>query len=447
MFSFIKQKKRQKIISLVRDNNVEEIKNYLRINNCENLEVLDQNDIPIIIGLIEDSKVEIIELFVNHNIFLKYRFSFNGDTIAHIAIQKGWDNIFYSLLKSKFDINQVNDNNETLIMYAIMHKRYHLIEPLIKVRINLNLVNKNGENCLHLALKNPFYSKNEIVVFNLLLKNKEDIDQLDKNDFTPFYYLMIYQSNNKSLSNEMFLDYTKYIQNINCHYKVLEYFLKKFNSTDVYDSEHSVSLTVIKFFFNSNFDTSLEINPQKQNIFHLLSDNKYIPIYKYIKFKNQDGLNKSDKSFITPIMESIKQKNDMYFNFLLTNRAETEVNQFNRLQPIHIACNTMNYELLKILIAKDCKLNAKDAHGNTALHYLCRNLDLYFDCQEQPKIILKMIYYILEHGANSDIQNIQFNKPIDMINDNIDIKNLISNLFESYKSNNNEYKNLEMRFC
>ena len=160
------------------------------------------------------------------------------------------------------------------------------------------------------------------------------------------------------------------------------------------------------------------------------------PIHTAIKYGNLDlikslikngaDVNIKDNFGVTPILQTIneeelKNQKDI-LKFLIKNGADVNISYSSGMTPLIACCKyTNNYKnslpLIKILVENGANINAQDSHGNTALHYAIK----YSDTPQSVK-------YLIEHGADMDIENDSGWTPIDQPMIPTKIKNYLSTL-------------------
>ena len=104
-----------------------------------------------------------------------------GETLLSYAIKHKKTDICQIILQSKIlDLNYQDKNGNSYLHLAVLYKLEKLAQTLIKKGINVNKQNKNGNTCLHLAFLNNFYS-----IIPFLKNNKADVTIRNKNNQIP----------------------------------------------------------------------------------------------------------------------------------------------------------------------------------------------------------------------------------------------------------------------
>ena len=104
-----------------------------------------------------------------------------GETLLSYAIKHKKTDICQIILQSKIlDLNYQDKNGNSYLHLAVLYKLEKLAQTLIKKGINVNKQNKNGNTCLHLAFLNNFYS-----IIPFLKNNKADVTIRNKSNQIP----------------------------------------------------------------------------------------------------------------------------------------------------------------------------------------------------------------------------------------------------------------------
>jgi len=98
----------------------------------------------------------------------------DGNTALFYGLQN--KNIFNKMLKAKFDIHHINNNNENLLLYCCRIDKYQSIDRLLELNIDGNLVNNIGKTAaMYLVENKRFYQLKRLVEkkrINVNYKNK-----------------------------------------------------------------------------------------------------------------------------------------------------------------------------------------------------------------------------------------------------------------------------------
>lgn len=85
------------------------------------------------------------------------------------ASDKVFENAFNIIKKENLDINAVDRDGKTVLMYAAFYNNREIIDSIIKKEVNINAVDRYGRTALHWA---AYYGKEEAI--SILLKNGAD---------------------------------------------------------------------------------------------------------------------------------------------------------------------------------------------------------------------------------------------------------------------------------
>lgn len=120
-------------------NQIKNLKLFLK-SNCQIPEFI--NDIPIIIYTMRYCNSIISRLLINHGIKTNYTDKYNN-TILFYAVQYNKPQIITSLISNKFDINHINNKNQSIIHYiSNTQNGFNIITLLLNNGFNQSLLIK-----------------------------------------------------------------------------------------------------------------------------------------------------------------------------------------------------------------------------------------------------------------------------------------------------------------
>lgn len=360
----------------------------------------------------------------------------------------------------KFNVNIFNDNNISLLEFAVNYNNFDLFKLLIDRKVNIDIYDLDGRTILYQIIK-----QNRIKFLNQLLDYNENrigmnlLEIKDINNNFSIHYSIIF---NNLESLKLLIKYDSkinvvdkddnnilHLAGIRKNYKIINYLLTL--DVDLY-SFNNKSESILNIAIFNNFPKKiLSKLIDKYNI-NLVDENKMIsPLVTAILENNDyifEKLNSIDINYnirdyrgVSYLQYCILYENDRYFNKILTNINIKKYN-FNNvniegqtllhsiLYNVSFLKYTIKYKLLdKIII--NTNLNVKDNLGNSCFLLICRyNIWYqYFNIIESQPI-------------NAFLKNHNNEKPIDFIkkDEEENFFNLISSSFFHYIQNKSEYK-------
>jgi len=100
-----------------------------------------------------------------------------SDDHIHITDNNGNTALFYGnrdvlirMLKAKFDLNHINNDNENIFLYCCKADKFKLFDLLLNLDINFNLVNNVGKTgAMYLVEHNRFLQLRDLIAKNKLM--------------------------------------------------------------------------------------------------------------------------------------------------------------------------------------------------------------------------------------------------------------------------------------
>jgi ankyrin repeat protein len=128
-----------------------------------------------------------LKMLIRHNADLTIRDA-KGQSPLYKACMLGRENMISLLLESlSFDIQDEDNNNETIFMALIRSRNLDLLHKIIVDEELVNQANYLGETPLHIAAKSG-----DIRIVSYLLENKAFIHRKNNLGETPLYYAVKY---------------------------------------------------------------------------------------------------------------------------------------------------------------------------------------------------------------------------------------------------------------
>jgi len=321
----------------------------------------------------------------------------NGETaLFHSLYNK---NALTELLKSDIDVNQVNNNNETILLYCC---KYDIYEPIPLIantqRVDGNIIDneektavmylsEKGRNteipCLYKYSNFDYINKKNESILSLVIKNMYSIkNSSDPNTFCK-YSGIITMLNNFGCNLNIPIDDDEntalMVFMIKPDYHALNYMLKGGNNVDL-SIKNRYGENASSLFFKCVNDSSLY---------------PYIINNRTFDFEYIDNNNKISMVMLGALIQSQLLNSVLEYNVNLIN----EVNNRNE-NALIIAVKSSHSEAVAKLLECGINVNQQDYIGNTALYYA---------------IDLKNFNYVkllMDNHADINIRNIEGKSPL-----------------------------------
>ena len=247
----------------------------------------------------------------------------NSDLFTYIKEHK-WEKVIDKTNNSEnIDFDIKDDNNNSLLMYAIMYNKLDIVKLFVEKGARLDILDYDNRSILYIAIKLGYI---DIVEYLLKINDKtigvSIVDVKDKNKNIPLHYAIL-----------------------NKHVKATELLLK-YNSniyaTDAY----------------GNNALHLAIYSRSLNIF-----NAVLKLTSNVNKQTDIGETALHIACNLQIMEMITG---------LLNHPDININiadYDNQFTPLHYAINISNNDIISLLLKYNADPNVQDIYGNTSLHY------------------------------------------------------------------------------
>lgn len=297
------------------------------------------------------------------------------------------------ILNNKINVDTVNSNKETLLIFSSRLNKNEIIDILLqndKILKTINKTDLNNNTALHYAVLN-----NNIGIVKKLIKNNIDSNILnDKNESALFFSCL----NN----NKLIFDYL-----LDNHSKINYYTVERKNI--LYYSTNDLKFFIYvskKFNFNLNH-TDIYHN----NILYYVIKNNNFELLKYL-FNNTNInrfiINNNKENLL---FEAIRQKNIKIIKFLIDQGLSLNIKNINHETLFDLDSNINNY-LEEIYYSKTYQERIKK--------YQLQYMILEENIEEIKKIIASNKYYLI------DDFNLNINYYLNAIN-NKEIINFVKN--------------------
>jgi len=303
---------------------------------------------------------------------------------------------FMKLTKSEIDINALNNNKESILIYCCKYEHYNNINYIISHKdIDVNLIDKDRKTAaMYLANKGrydelrllnkcqcnfDYINENHESVLSILIKNLYLPEEKVSSDLLQSYFtcierLMHYNCNFNLPIDEYGNTPLMIFMMVHDYYSIL-YILNKYEDLDL----------SVKNKFGENA-CALCFTPGNKKILDVFQRNQNL--------KEKFDYDYEDSHHNTMLMLFTLTNNETYISNLL----QANPNSLNKLNSknenaLIIATKLRRYRAVKELLNYPVNLDQQDDLGNTALHYAVILEDVF---------LVNILSY---HKSNKDIKN------------------------------------------
>jgi len=324
-------------------------------------------------------------------------------TIFNAIKLQNWDNLIDIIKSNNIDYNIKDNNGIYLLEHIVLFNKIDIVKLLLNKNIRFDIFIEDGKSLLYNVIKFAYVD---------ILK------------------LFIDYNNNKIITNNIF-------EIIDNHFDIPLFYAIKFNNIDC------INLII------DNMSNLLFKNKFGENALFLAIKSKNLDIFKLLIQKIPINSTNSNKENILHVM--IQNKTYDMFNYILHNFEKYKIlslingiESVNNLSVFHYIFIYFDYEFLSILnnhnLLYDINLNIQDNSGNTFYHYFINNIVSINNITFSYINIINQITNILNNlKFNYNLFNIDGNLPGHILADNIYIfnNNKLNILINSIISNSN----------
>jgi ankyrin repeat protein len=260
----------------------------------------------------------------------------SGNTPLHLAVSKGYKNVWMLLIKDK----------DTVV---------------------LNVVNNDGNTPLHLALKrladsglavsNPARLQEEIEILNSFIEGGPNVNLINNAGDTPLHLASI-------------------LQNSGAAEKLLEVGAKinlrdREGNTPLHIAISQYSEPVCKLLIKNTADLNIKNNEGNTPLYVALSEDNMDALKLLIESKAQ--LNVQNNAGDTPLHLAIRRKSDA-LEPLIKAGASLDIVGTDRNTPLHLAVNKRNRKAIEELLRRGANTKAINKNGKTLIMSLIESI-------------------------------------------------------------------------
>eukprot|EP00833_Pecoramyces_ruminatium_P012873 jgi/Orpsp1_1/1186905/evm.model.d7180000054027.1 len=295
-----------------------------------------------------------------------------------------------ALLK-EVDINHLNHNHETVLMYSCKKEAYYVIKSLLDRKgINIDIPDKDGKTVPMILMENLRLNE-----FQYLNQNDCDLNVLTEKG-EGVLSALIKQINRKDRSPA---DYSNYA-------KIIIYLIKAgIDFNVVVDEDGNTALMAFLIFrdyetfnFLCRFARNLDFKKKNRygenatSLFLKLNSLPYqvnpMHFQRSFDFSYIDPNNNNTALILVAINKPLFVEDALQYHY----RSINDVN-IHKESALIIAAKMNNYSVVEQLLKKYANTNLIDDKGNTALHYAVGAKNI------------PMIYDLIQHGADPHLKN------------------------------------------
>lgn len=297
------------------ENNIDKVLKYIAEGIDINNTIDESNDSIGSNALILASEFhhkEIIKILLENNADVNFKNYLNKTALEYVASNDDNFDIALEFIKRGTDVNALDNENATPLMYAASHNAKKILNLLIEHNADINIQTKSGYTALILAAMH-----NHINIVKILIENKADVFARDGYGRRCSYYA------DENWNDEMYKIFSKY-----------------------HDDEYKKST---QFIFDVLYSKTDEIN-------------KYISEGGDVNFQDDRGL--------TAL--TVVEKREIA-KILLDNNADINKKGRDGYTPLMMAVRRENINLIEFFIENNADLDMYDPEGNTALIIAAKN--------------------------------------------------------------------------
>jgi len=326
-------------------------------------------------------------------------------------------NLIKKILEKGLNINQEDEERNTLLIYALETRNYETIQYLLEHHANIEVINHHIEKIKLLKLNEINFNKENQEILDLLIKYGLDINRKDNDDNTPLIYAI--NAKNKDMVS-YFLNHHDSIQAVNEKIIIIDSLIvnKKIKnyyfSSSIEETSYNILEMLINHGLNVNsvdiegklpIDYAIEKNNKEvlklllnhnANIDYLNND---ISLIKNLFVKNEMNdflvsnceekfelvnilmeygldIERRDNDHKYPLIYALEEENDIAFQYLLEKELDFRSfisTLYNRLSELSLLLS-YNNNIFDLLIKNGFDVNRKDQYGKNLLNYLIEKM-------------------------------------------------------------------------
>ncbi|TVL63531.1 ankyrin repeat domain-containing protein [Brachyspira hyodysenteriae] len=293
---------------------------------------------------------EIIKILLEHNANVNFKNHLNKTALEYVANDDNNFDIALEFINRGADVNAVDNENATPLMYAASYNAEKILNLLIENNADINIQTKLGYTSLILAAMH-----NHINILKILIKNKADVFARDGYGRRCLYYA------DENWNAEMYEIFSKYHDD--------EY---KKSTQFIFDVLYSKTDEINKYISEGG-----DINFQDDKGLTALTVVEKIEIAKILLDNNAD-INKKGRDGYTPLMMAVRRDNINLVEFFIENNADLNMYDPEGNTALIVAAQNHKYDIFELLLK-----NGADPSINN------EDLEFYIEFEDEMKDMLK----------------------------------------------------------
>ncbi|XP_056399631.1 ankyrin repeat and protein kinase domain-containing protein 1 isoform X1 [Hyla sarda] len=302
---------------------------------------------------------------------------------SSISLSSGTESLIESLLKNN-DISWVDENNFTLLHFAVAEGNYERVNHFLCLNANVNSRTLSGSTPLILAVQRKLSDICACLIENganvnitdedrwsplhfaaqggddriarLLLDNGANVDALEQDDWTPLH--LASQNGFENVARVLFTRHAN----------------PNSQETDGKTPLHVASCyghyNIVKLLIGQGADPNSKQNNHRTPL-HIAADRGYFRVVQHLIQKGAH-LNTVDHSQYTPLHMAVVKGKSLLCKLLLKHGANVNLKTNQGWTPLHLAIFKGHTEIIHLLKDNDAKIDAVGDMTWTALHLAVR---------------------------------------------------------------------------
>ncbi|KAG4100463.1 ankyrin [Neocallimastix lanati (nom. inval.)] len=330
-------------------------------------------------------------------------------------------NLIKKFMEKGLNINQEDEESNTLLIYALETRNYGTIQYLLEHHANIKVINHHIEKIKLLKFNEINFNKENQEILDSLIKYGLDINRKDNDDNTPLIYAI--NANNEDMVS-YFLNHHASIQAVNEKIIIIDSLIinkrikNYYFSSSIEETKYNILEMLLNYGLDVNsadiegklpIDYAIEKNNKEvlklllnynANINYLNND---ISLIKNLFVKNERNdflesnceeklelvnilieygldIKRSDNDHKCPLIYAFEEENDIAFQYLLEKELDIRTfisTLYNRLSELSLLLNSNNNNnILDLLIKNGFDVNRKDQYGKNLLNYQFENMPI-----------------------------------------------------------------------
>ena len=338
----------------------------------------------------------------------------NGENVVFHALHNS--NALMEIVKSKVNINQINNNNESALLYCSKHELYSpLIILLTNENINVNFIDNEEKTAAMYLAENGRYLE-----FSALSKRNCDYNFINTRLESVLSIIIknLYgeASKDTNIPPISYLRILAVLAELNCNFNIpidddentaiMIFIIVNDYITLEYVLSNAKNIDLSKKNRNGENATSLYVKSKNNNNCKIITDNNTFD-YNYI-----DGNNNNTLLMLAAINQPTLVRKIIENNIFVLDSTNSK-----KENALILAVKSNNAKSVEALLRYDININQQDYLGNTALYYAVE--------QNNVEIVENLIY----NKADATIKNLEGKSALDIAHEigNKSILNYITN--------------------